>query len=308
MPVTAKSAFEWSPIQLKQCPELLDFICEYLNRIGVDATCDLDFRHVQLQLTASSCTSATTSPSHLVSQNATQNPQLNSKPSFFCFLTFEAMSVQNNAILVLSLSSAIIYGLRSRAAPSYFRMVAKTLSVALLSVLVVKNDGPTSLATALSFSATGDAFLAWDSEGAFLGGLANFLASHILYIALFIQAGRGWQLILSDGFRTLIALSMALLAPFMVVLLMPRVGRVLRVPVVFYSTAILGMVLSALTMDNNQIVLGAILFALSDTILASGKFLVSATSPHRSWMDYMVWVLYYSGQMLIAVGVLAVYD
>ncbi|KAH7134517.1 YhhN-like protein [Dactylonectria estremocensis] len=215
------------------------------------------------------------------------------------------MSVHNTAILGLSLSSAIIYGLKARAAPSYWRMAAKSLSVALLSILVATNDGPAYLVAALAFGATGDAFLAWDSEGAFLGGLANFLASHILYIALFMQAGEGWQMILSDGFRVLVALSVVLLAPFMIVLLMPRVGQALQVPVIVYSTAILGMVLSALTMDNSQIILGAILFTLSDTILASGKFLISATSPHRSWMDYVVWGLYYSGQSLIAVGVLA---
>lgn len=263
---------------------------------------------MQAQLTVSSYASATTLPSRLISQNVTQNPQLDAKSSSIYLLVSKAMTVHNMAILVLSLSSAIIYGLKSRAAPSYLRMAVKSFSVALLSGMVAKNDGPTSLATALAFSATGDAFLAWDSEGAFLGGLANFLASHILYIALFIQVGEGWQLIFFDGFRVLIALSMALLAPFMIVLLMPRVGRALQVPVIFYCTAILGMVLSALTVDNSQIVLGAILFTLSDTILASGKFLVSATSPHRSWMDYMVWGVYYSGQMLIAVGGLAFID
>ena len=90
------------------------------------------------------------------------------------------------------------------------------------------------------------------------------------------------------------------------IVLLPRVGPSLRLPVLAYGVAILMMGLSALTLDNYWILAGAILFMASDTILATEKFLVSAISPHRDWMRYAVWVLYYAGQLLITLGFLVV--
>ena len=62
----------------------------------------------------------------------------------------------------------------------------KTLAVGLLAVLVVVEDGPLLLVAALALSAVGDAFLSRDGDKAFLGGLASFLAAHLVYIALFL--------------------------------------------------------------------------------------------------------------------------
>jgi uncharacterized membrane protein YhhN len=65
------------------------------------------------------------------------------------------------------------------------------------------------------------------------------------------------------------------------------------------------MAITALMLDSNQVILGAVMFCSSDSILAAERFLVSPTSFHRSWMRYAVWVLYYGGQLLIALGVLS---
>ncbi|KAF4457120.1 hypothetical protein F53441_908 [Fusarium austroafricanum] len=206
-------------------------------------------------------------------------------------------------ILASSLGAAVLYGIKARAAPSYSRMASKTLAVSLLAILVTALEGPRYLLAALAFGSLGDAFLAWDSEAAFFGGLGSFLISHLFYIALFVEKGAG-QLVLGDQSRTAIAVSAALLGPVMLTLLIPRVGSELRLPVSLYTCAILGMVLSALTIENEKITLGAVLFTTSDTILASGKFLVSTSSSHQAWMDYAVWILYYSGQFMIMMGTL----
>ena len=42
----------------------------------------------------------------------------------------------------------------------------------------------------------------------------------------------------------------------------------------------------------------------SDGLLAAEKFLVAAISPHRVWMRYAVWALYYAAQLAITLGFL----
>ncbi len=50
--------------------------------------------------------------------------------------------------------------------------------------------------------------------------------------------------------------------------------------------------------------MGAVLFMASDGLLAAEKFLVAAISPHREWMRYAVWALYYAAQLMITLGFL----
>jgi uncharacterized membrane protein YhhN len=208
----------------------------------------------------------------------------------------------DSTLLAMSIGAAIIYGIKARQSPTHLRMAAKTISTALLSVRAALHGEPTLLVTALAFGAIGDAFLAWDGETAFISGLASFLAAHIFYIVLFVQNGRGVLQLQSDSRRVAVAITITILAPVMLVLLIPRVGRELRIPIFAYSSAISAMVLMALTMANDQIVLGAVLFTISDFFLATDKFLLSPKSTHRTWMQHTVWVLYYSGQLLISMG------
>ncbi|KAH7347606.1 YhhN-like protein [Plectosphaerella cucumerina] len=208
------------------------------------------------------------------------------------------------ALFALSLASAIGYGLTTRAAPSIPRMLVKTASIGTLAVISTRIAAPRPLIAAQAFGALGDAFLAWDGEAPFLCGLASFLTAHIFYIGLFARTGLGSHLILSEGWRVGTALAMLVVALGMVVMLLPRVARDLRVPIVVYSVAIYAMVLAALSIDNARLVTGAILFTASDSLLATGKFLLSRESPHRMWIEYAVWALYYGGQVLIMNGLL----
>lgn len=212
-------------------------------------------------------------------------------------LTMEA------AVLATSLATAVVFGLRVREPPSIFRMAMKTTATALLSTLVLLRDGSWTLSGALALGALGDAFLAWnDGDTAFLGGLSSFLVAHLLYIAVFLGIGDGVAQMQSDLWRMLLAGIMLIAAPAINSTLVPRVSGGLQVPVMAYSAVIVCMTLSALTIDNSWVVWGALLFATSDAILAAERFLVSTTSSHRSWMQYAVWFLYYSGQFLITMG------
>lgn len=152
----------------------------------------------------------------------------------------------------------------------------------------------------------GDAFLSWsDGNAVFLGGLTSFLAAHVVYGKLFVSTGGGsggTSLLLSETWRVSLAVVMALVAPGFGAMLLPRVDTALRGPVAVYSAAITAMFLCALTVESQQVVAGALLFTASDIVLASDRFMVPVDSVHRPWMQYAVWALYYSGQLLIALG------
>lgn len=209
-------------------------------------------------------------------------------------------------LLALSGVSSLLFWINVRRRPSLPRAVAKTASTALLAAFSASRHAPsTLLPLALALGSVGDAFLAWsDGDGAFLGGLASFLASHIAYAKLFVSVGGGTDLLLGEGETWRLSLTgvMALVGPAFNAVLLPKVGSGLRAPVIVYSAAITAMFVSALTVTDQQVVTGALLFTASDIILASEKFIVPAGSVHKPWMQYSVWGLYYSGQLLIALG------
>ena len=209
-----------------------------------------------------------------------------------------------NATLIFSLVAAVIYAFTLGMAPTLARSAAKTLAVAMLAVLAALQGGPLLLVAALALSAVGDAFLSRDGEKAFLGGLASFLVAHIVYVALFLHSGGGLGLLGAESWRGAIALAMAVFAIVMLAALWRRVGPGLRVPIAVYVAAILAMGMSALTTSNVWLIGGAVLFMASDGLLATEKFLVAAISPHRVWMRFAVWALYYAAQLGITLGFL----
>lgn len=209
----------------------------------------------------------------------------------------------DNAVLALSLASAVLHMPAVRSPPSYARMATKTASTALLSLLAYQRAASPLLVGALALGSLGDAFLAWDGDANFLRGLASFLVAHILYFALLAQSGGGRELLLSETWRVAAAtFFLVILTPTMGAILVPRVAKELRVPILVYSGVIALMVVAALTTENEMVIGGAVLFATSDAILAVEKFVVGAESGHSAWMRHAVWVLYYSGQLLIALG------
>ncbi len=209
-----------------------------------------------------------------------------------------------NATLLFSFVAAVIYVFALDMPPKWSRTAAKTAAVAFLTVLAAMQGGPLLLVATLALSAIGDAFLSRDGEKAFLGGLASFLAAHIVYVVLFLKAGGGLDLLSAESWRGAIALAMAAFVIVMLAALWRRVGPQLRTPIAVYVAAILAMGISALTTDKVWVIVGAVLFMVSDGLLAAERFLLAAISPHRVWMRYAVWVLYYAAQLAITLGFL----
>lgn len=209
-----------------------------------------------------------------------------------------------NATLLFSVVAAMIYAFTLDMPQSLARLAVKTLAVALLAVLALLQGGPGLLVAALTLAAIGDALLSRDGEKAFLGALASFLVAHLFCVALFLRSGGGIGLLSAEPWRAAIAVAMIVFSLAMLFALWRRVGPGLRLPISVYIAAILAMGISALTLSNVWVIGGAVLFIASDGLLASEKFLLSAISPHRVWVRYAVWVLYYAAQLGITMGFL----
>jgi len=124
----------------------------------------------------------------------------------------------------------------------------------------------------------------------FLAGLAVFLVAHVAYVAAFLVRDSAPRLSLLLPFLAWGAL--------MLWRLWPGLGE-LRVPVVLYSAVICAMMWRAAAASwaaSEWItLLGAVLFAASDSLLALDKF--HRPIPHAS---VAIMALYWAGQALMA--------
>lgn len=148
------------------------------------------------------------------------------------------------------------------------------------------------------FSLAGDLLLIDDREIFFLSGIGAFLIAQVSYTLAFRrQIGGGlrrWPL----GGLSLFAYGASLLG-----ILWPHLGS-FKAPVALYALAITGMGLAAIDRHGRvsrnsylQVLTGALLFILSDSLIALNKF--SQPLPHAS-----LWIMgtYIAAQYLIGCG------
>lgn len=210
----------------------------------------------------------------------------------------------SNGTLLLSAAAAVVYGMIVEMRPMPLRTAVKALAVALLGVLTFVENGPPLLLCALLLGACGDALLSCEGDRAFLAGLASFLASHLCYIALFASEGAGLGPVAAEAWRAALAVAMAAAALAMLAVLWRRVAPALRLPIVLYCIAILGMGWASLTLATPWVSIGAVLFMASDALLAAERYVVSAVAPRRGRLRLGVWALYYLAQLMITLSFL----
>jgi uncharacterized membrane protein YhhN len=162
---------------------------------------------------------------------------------------------------------------------------------------------------ALFFCWLGDVFLIFQSTDPlfFIGGLASFLVGHIVYIFCYRQLQiipSSKELLGSQKVR--FAFPIILAGTGLVTILYPLLGA-LRIPVMIYALAITLMALTALFRygrTNSKsfllIFIGAVLFMVSDSLLAINKF-------HHAFSaaGALVMLTYSVAQFLIVEGALA---
>lgn len=188
-----------------------------------------------------------------------------------------------------------------------FHYLAKPVLLPALMVLlfsaVAATPGKYLMLTALFFSWLGDLFLLFEDKNdlLFIFGLASFLTTHILYIVYFLHIrGNGVSLLKKQPFP---AVAVVFYGAGLVWLLFPHLGD-LKIPVILYAAVICTMLLSSLHIFykvNKKagilFVAGALLFVLSDSLLAINKF-------HTPFALAGVWIMltYCAAQYFIVNG------
>ncbi len=197
----------------------------------------------------------------------------------------------------LSVVCGFVYLVTSPWQPYSASFVVKGLSVGTLALLAFLAGRPI-LGVALALSSLGDVLLDLDPERLFVYGLGSFLLAHLVYVFLFIRYRRRTPTI--GAVHALLAALVLLYSIAVSLWLLPSLGDLI-VPVAIYMCAITAMVASAIfaRFPNPWIVVGAVLFLISDSLLAVNKF--KTPVPYR---DYLVWSTYYAGQYAIANGFL----
>lgn len=191
----------------------------------------------------------------------------------------------------------------------YLHIVFKPLLMPILLVGLIQNKKETEeknwrlIFGALLLSWAGDVLLLFSANKAefFIIGLLCFLIAHIAYILYFsrYKKGRG-EWFKKHPFQTLLVI---IYATFLYAFLLPFLGS-LMIPVAIYTLIISIMLLQVLGSQpylpantRKLFVFGAILFAISDSILAINKFY----QPHPL-LDGTVMATYGLAQSFLLLG------
>lgn len=198
--------------------------------------------------------------------------------------------------------SALAYGLVFvEQPPSVLRTVVKTCAVAALAVLAYLDGGSVLLAVALSLCALGDAFLAGDPKRWLPFGLAAFLVGHLVYIPLFLEREGA-----PPAWFAPAAVGVGIVAGLMQRALWSSLGK-LKIPVVAYVLAIVGMVVASFLLPARvwPTTAGALAFMASDAILSFDLFRNAKLLGSPRLTAWAVWFLYWGGQAAITHGMLS---
>ena len=153
---------------------------------------------------------------------------------------------------------------------------------------------------ALAFSLAGDVLLMLPSDQ-FRAGLGAFLLAHIFYISAFLS--------IIDGLHWWLPVTLLIIGTCFVLYIIPNLGSQ-KIPVILYIAVILVMVWTACEVIYQDpqigawfVFVGALLFALSDLILALNRFQNSFSSARA-----LTLTAYFLAQLLIAssVGLLVI--
>lgn len=177
----------------------------------------------------------------------------------------------------------------------------------MLAVHFHKNFGTKNmLLAALTMSWIGDIILLFADKGElyFIAGLIAFLISHICYIILFSKQLNVY--LKKSKFLYWVGITaITLYLTVMMLVLLPSLGD-LKIPVFMYALTISIMLLFAFKgflnwnkPSNSHILIGAIVFVASDSILAFDKFY--APVQHSA---LLIMTTYLVAQFLIVVGIL----
>ncbi|HET9231668.1 MAG TPA: lysoplasmalogenase family protein [Vitreimonas sp.] len=209
-------------------------------------------------------------------------------------------------LAALGVVAASAYGLYFLGRPaSWLRAGVKTLAIGAPAAGFVIAGAPFPLVLALVASALGDFFLAFDKKWVLPLGILSFLIAQLVYFVIFAAiwffSGDNsplWPRYLAMG--VLIATTLGFL-----IWMAPKLGW-MAFGVVPYSIAITAMAAAAMWLpwEGWPAMLGAVLFVVSDFVLATELFRLPEDAPVRAVTAPVVWWTYVGAQALIVTGIL----
>lgn len=167
----------------------------------------------------------------------------------------------------------------------------------LLYLLLPRLDfGQLLLGLALASCALGDLFLSRKKEDWFIAGLISFLVGHFFYIILFWKAvnfnAPNWAVI-------------SLLIVYAVIFgaILIKKAQKYQIPIVAYISilSVMGIVALHLPSNLNYVSIGAMIFIISDSLLALRMFVVKEEKI-KNKLSIGVWSTYITAQFLIFYG------
>ncbi|TXK85255.1 lysoplasmalogenase [Paenibacillus sp. N3.4] len=171
-----------------------------------------------------------------------------------------------------------------------------TIILMILLAATIRNVAKTYknlIIAGLFLSAIGDSFLLLSGKQWFTFGLVAFLIAHLVYVAAFVTRWR---------FSPFHLLALIPIATYSFLLLNRLHAGILAggnsglwIPVLVYVVVISIMIWSAVISRSWIAIVGAILFFMSDSLLAWNMFVMSV-----SWAGYGVMISYYLAQFLLA--------
>jgi len=210
--------------------------------------------------------------------------------------------MRNRFFLILGIISATLVLVGVAADFLWLRLVAKPFIIVAMIAWVwpFRSGYQQWIIAGLLFSILGGLLLEW--PGLFLAGLIAFLLGHLAYIGAYLKATRRVSL-----WR---AIPFFLYGLGIYALLWPGLES-MAVPVGIYILAICAMMWRAAaclgsagqpTRGEWAALIGAILFALSDSLIGISAFL----NP-LAWLTYPILILYWMGQLGIAYSAIEKY-
>ena len=217
--------------------------------------------------------------------------------------------MKNKAALSIYIGFSIFYLVITALNQEAIARFLKPFLLPLLLVAVYNSPAFTTkklLLTALTFSWIGDVILLFADQGEiyFILGLVAFLVSHVFYIVLFSKQVISKTIKNKISFGAGIGL-IVIYFLMMISTLAPKLGS-LTVPVVIYAIVISTMLFYALkgsfqwnTIPYQSVLIGAVFFISSDSILAFNKF--DQPIPYAS---FLIMITYLAAQFCIVWGIL----
>lgn len=219
-------------------------------------------------------------------------PDTNTKKKFW--LTLFLLALLGDIIGILAGNETLQFFLKPLIIPSliiYFFASVNRRNKILRNLIV----------SALFFSWVGDVLLMFQDEKAlfFMLGLVSFLIAHLFYIAFFFKVKA------IEQYKTSFPLLILVIAYYagLIIWLTPFLGD-MKIPVWVYGIVISTMLMLALHMHPIRtghagmlMVVGAVLFVISDSVLAVNKFYSSF-----KWAGVIIMLTYGFAQLFIVKG------